>query len=102
LFDGSFVSLFVDSFVVSFFGLFVGSFVESQTNVLKANAIFFSTEHTYKDDNYHSLKPDSHKKREKWRKYDMDKYREAYSPETLENVPTFKYDNKLYDFVDPT
>jgi hypothetical protein len=75
--------------------------LESQKNVLKANDLFFSTEHIYKDDDYHCLKPDSHKKKEKWRKYEMEKYKEAYSPETLESVPTFKYDNKLYNFVDP-
>jgi hypothetical protein len=31
----------------------------------------------------------------------MEKYREAYNEGMLENVHTFKYDNMLYNFVDP-
>jgi hypothetical protein len=59
----------------------------SQKNVLKANDLFFSTEHIYKDDDYHCLKPDSHKKKEKWRKYDMDK------PKVLKHWKMLKLSN---------
>ena len=31
----------------------------------------------------------------------MEKYREAYNEDMLKNVHTFKYDNMLYNFVDP-
>ena len=75
--------------------------LESETNFLRANDLFFSNEWIYKNDDYHCIKPDSHKNNLKWRKYDMEKYREAYTSEMLRNVPTFKYDNMLYNFVDP-
>ena len=75
--------------------------LKSQKNTLRANDLFFSNEHIYKNDDYHCLKPDSHKNKQKWRKYDMEKYRQAYNQETLEKVPTFKYDNMLYNFVNP-
>ena len=75
--------------------------LKSQKNVLKANDLFFSNSHIHKSDDYHCLKPNSHKNNQKWHKYDISKYREAYNEQMLKNVPSFKYDNMLYNFVDP-
>ena len=75
--------------------------LKSQKNVFKANDLFFSNSHIYKSEDYHCLKQYSHKNNKKWRKYDMAKYREAYNEKMLKSVRTFKYDNMLYNFVDP-
>ena len=75
--------------------------LEDQTNRETAGEIFFSTGHRYKSEDYYCLKPDSNKDPEKWEQYQMEKYREAYTKEVLEAVPTYKYNNKLNNFVDP-
>ena len=63
--------------------------------------IFNSDKFIYKSDDYHCLKPNSHKDPTKWHKYDAPGYRKAFNKEMLENVKTFKYDKNLYNFADP-
>ena len=75
--------------------------LEDQTNTETAGEIFFSTGHRYKSKDYYCLKPDSNKDPEKWEQYQMEKYREAYTKDVLDAVPTYKYDNKLNNFVNP-
>jgi hypothetical protein len=67
--------------------------LKDQKNKEKAYETFLSGQ-TY------CLKPYSHEDPQKWRKYEMDSYRQAYDLKTLKNVRTFKYD-KYYNFVDP-
>ena len=69
-------------------------------NKFRANDIFFSKEMLYIHD-YRCLKPDSHKNPEKWHTYEIEGYRKAFSPATLENVQTFPYNKYAYNFADP-
>ena len=74
--------------------------LDNQKNKFRANDIFFSTEMLYKND-YRCLKPDSHKNPKKWQTYEIEAYRKAFSPEMLESVQTFAYNNYAYNFADP-
>ena len=65
-----------------------------------ASQLFFSEEPIYKNWDYRCLAPESDKDPEKWRSYDMPAFRAAYSDETLENVPTFKYDKNFNNWRD--
>lgn len=75
--------------------------LRSQKNKIHASDIFFSKDFIYKSDDYHCLAPNSHRNASRWKNYDLEKYRTAYDEETLKKVPTYKYDNRLYNFVDP-
>ena len=75
--------------------------LNSQKNKIQANDIFFSNGMIYKSEDYRCLKPYSHEDPNKWHTYDMEAYRKSFSPKTLDNVHSFKYDNNLHNFVDP-
>merc|ERR1712142_943754 len=76
--------------------------LENQKNNVTAPEIYYSDAHIYKNEDYHCLKPDDSKDPKEWHKYEKGNFRQAYSKEMLENATTFKYDNNLYNFEDPT
>ena len=75
--------------------------LRNQDKKILANAIFYSNNHIYKNDDYHCLKPNSHKDPKQWHKYDAIGYRKAYNQTMLDNTISFKYDNNLHNFADP-
>ena len=75
--------------------------LKTQKNNLTAKDLFFSRKHIYKNDDYYCLKPFSHKDPKKWRRYNMEEFRRASNLNQLDKVKTYKYDNNLYNFVDP-
>ena len=70
-------------------------------NKVTADEIFFSDQHVYRSHNYYCLKPYSHEYPEKWHRYEVAGYRQAFNKEMLNNTRTFIYDKYLYNFVDP-
>ena len=75
--------------------------LKDQKIQIKANHIFFNDHHIFKAGDYRCLKPESDEDPEKWHTYEVEGFRQAYNNEMLENTTTFKYDNYLYNFVDP-
>ena len=75
--------------------------LKDQINKKSAADLYFSQYHRYKKEDYYCLKPFSHNNPKRWNQYDMEKYRKAYTKEALENVPVYKFDNRLNNFVDP-
>ena len=47
------------------------------------------------------LVPYSHEDPTKWKNYEMHSYREAFNEKQLNKVDQFKYDNNLFNWVDP-
>ena len=60
-----------------------------------------SLNHIYKDWDYRCLVPDSHQNPEKWRTYDVAKYRSAFDKESFSKVETFKHDKYFNNWIDP-
>ena len=75
--------------------------LEVQENTKTAGELFFSNGHRSKSEDYYCLKPEPNKDPKKWEQYQMEKYRELYTQEMLESVPTFKFDKRLNNFDDP-
>ena len=66
-----------------------------------AEELYFSHHHRFKTEDYYCLKPYSHKDPAKWKQYDMEEYRAAYTEDALDKVHTYKHDVRLNNFADP-
>ena len=75
--------------------------LEDHNITLRAETLFFSTNHRYKNYDYYCMKPYSHDDPSQWEQYDMVEYRKAFTKEAMEKVHSYKHETLLNNWEDP-
>ena len=75
--------------------------LKDQKNKITASNFLESEQSLYKTWDYRCLVPYSDKDPTKWKTYEMHEFRRAFNEETLKKVDKFKYDNNMFNWVDP-
>ena len=75
--------------------------LKDQKNKITASNFLESEQSLYKTWDYRCLVPYSDKDPTKWKTYEMHEFRRAFNEEKLKKVEKFKYDNNMFNWVDP-